>query len=74
MLTIYGRKEKFCDGVSRRSFLKIGGLAMGSLCGLSLADILRCEAASGPRSQHKALINIQQFPDGQKSRQNGGHS
>ena len=58
MLTIYGRKEKFCDGVCRRSFLKIGGLAMGSLYGLSLADILRCGAASGQRSQHKALINI----------------
>lgn len=29
MLSIYGDGAKYCDGLTRRSFLKIGGLAMG---------------------------------------------
>ncbi|MEO2008915.1 MAG: DUF1501 domain-containing protein [Pirellulaceae bacterium] len=58
MLTILGRKQRFCDGVSRRDFLKIGGFALGSVGGLGLADILEAQAASGNRSSHKAVINI----------------
>ena len=58
MLTIFGRNQNFCDGLSRRNFIKIGGFAMGGLCSLTLADILRGEAAAGRRLQHKALINI----------------
>ena len=27
MLTIRGEKQRFCDGISRREFLKIGGLS-----------------------------------------------
>jgi hypothetical protein len=54
MITLYGRRHRFCDGLTRRSFLKIGGLAMG---GLSLPDLLRVEAAAGRRS-HKAVIMI----------------
>ena len=30
MLTLFGPKRRFCDGLSRRSFLKIGGLALGA--------------------------------------------
>lgn len=57
MLSILGRSErhKFCDGLSRRNFLKIGGLALG---GLSLPDLLRAEAASGVQRSHKAIIMI----------------
>jgi uncharacterized protein (DUF1501 family) len=57
MLTILGQEHKrpFCDGLSRRSFLKIGGLALG---GMSLPQILRAEAASGQRLSHKAIIMI----------------
>ncbi len=56
MLTILGRPQKgFCDGLSRRAFLKIGGLALG---GLSMPQILRAEAASGIRRSHKAIIMI----------------
>src|SRR2546425_7766910 len=55
MLTIYGNKSRFCDGVSRRSFLKIGSLALG---GLALPDLLRAEAQSGIRKSHKAVIMI----------------
>ncbi|MBI4601273.1 MAG: DUF1501 domain-containing protein [Planctomycetes bacterium] len=58
MLTILGPETRFCDGLPRRTFLKIGGLALG---GLSLPEILRAEAASGVRSganRHKAIIMV----------------
>src|SRR5579863_10286173 len=58
MLTIYGRKQRLCDGVSRRGFLKIGGFALGAMGGITLPDILRAEAAAGKKSSHKAVINI----------------
>ncbi len=55
MLTILGRKHRFCDRVSRRSFLQIGGLALG---GLSLPQILRAEAQAGVSNPHKAVIMV----------------
>jgi hypothetical protein len=58
MLTILGAPNRFCDGLSRRSFLKIGGLVMG---GLSLPELLRAEALSGVSSagnRHKAIIMV----------------
>src|SRR6476469_2322307 len=56
MLTIYGgQKSRFCDGLSRRNFLKIGGLAMG---GMALPQILQAEAQMGIRRSHKAVIMI----------------
>ena len=56
MLTINGHSNgRFCDGVSRRDFLRIGGLALG---GLSLPQILRAESASGVKKSHKAVIMI----------------
>ena len=56
MLTILGRDQgKFCDGVSRRAFLQIGGLTLG---GMSLPQMLRAEAASGVKLNHKGIINI----------------
>ncbi len=58
MLNILGRKTQYCDGVSRRSFLKIGGLSAGAVGGLSLADLMRAEAASPTRKSDKAVINI----------------
>lgn len=42
MLTIAGSRQPFCDGLSRRSFLKIGALGMG---GLALPELLRARAA-----------------------------
>src|SRR6516225_3874734 len=57
MLTILGQKQRFCDGVSRRGFLKIGALSFGAAC-LSLTDILRAEAKAGTSNRHKAVINI----------------
>ena len=58
MLTIHGRSQKYCDGVSRRGFLKIGGFSLGAFGSLGLADILQAEQQSGNRSSHKAVINI----------------
>src|SRR6476646_258266 len=55
MLSIHGPRRRFCDNVSRRDFLRIGGLAMG---GLSLPQILRAEAEVGIRSSHKAVIMV----------------
>ncbi len=55
MLTILGQKQRFCDRVSRRAFLKIGGLAMG---GLSLPQVLQAQAQSGTSRSHKAVIMI----------------
>ena len=58
MLTLLGPKDRqssFCDGVSRRDFLKIGGMAMG---GLSLPQLLAAEAQAGIGKSHKAIINV----------------
>ncbi|MEL6110148.1 MAG: DUF1501 domain-containing protein, partial [Planctomycetota bacterium] len=57
MLTISGPSSRYCDGRSRRSFLKIGGLSFG-VGGLTLADVLRAEAGTGTSSPHKSVINI----------------
>src|SRR5687768_3939317 len=54
MLTIYGNRSRFCDGVSRRNFLKIGALGLG---GLALPQILQAESVAGRRSR-KAVIMI----------------
>ncbi len=43
----------FCDGVTRRSFLRLGGLALG---GLALPDLLRAEAASGGSSGKSVIM------------------
>ena len=58
MLTILGGSvcsRPFCDRLPRRSFLTIGGAALG---GLSLPSLLRAEAQSSQSSSHKALINV----------------
>lgn len=56
MLTISGsRGEPFCDGLTRRSFLKVGGLGLG---GLGLPDLLRAEAQGGNAQRNKSVIMI----------------
>src|SRR5262245_19916754 len=42
MLTFTGKKQSFCDGVTRRNFLALGAFGAG----LTLADLLRLRAAS----------------------------
>ena len=58
MLTLFGQPAKYCDGISRRSFFKIGGFAFGSAASLALPDILRAESLAGRASNQKAVINI----------------
>ena len=43
----------FCDGMSRRTMLHAGALAMG---GLSLPQLLQAEAATGRRSQKSVIM------------------
>ncbi len=58
MLTLVGAKHRYCDGVSRRGFLRAGAFGIGAGA-LSLADLLRLEAAQGSSaSRHKSVINI----------------
>jgi hypothetical protein len=57
MLTIFGPKSRYCDGITRRSFLKVGALSFGATS-LSLADLYRAEASQGTTAPHKSVINI----------------
>jgi hypothetical protein len=55
MLTIWGPKQRFCDGLTRRNFLKIGAFGAG----LGLAEMLRLRALAEPgKTSHKAAIMI----------------
>lgn len=57
MLNLMGTTTRTCDGISRRGFMRVGGLAFG---GLSLAGWSQARAAglaSGDRP-HKAVIQI----------------
>jgi hypothetical protein len=57
MLSILGRADRgqqFCDGVSRRNFLKIGAIGAG----LSLADLFALESRAGIRNSTKSVILI----------------
>jgi hypothetical protein len=54
MLTFLGPRGRFCDSVSRRSFLQVGGWALG---GLTLSGLLRAEASIGTKS-HKSVIVV----------------
>ncbi|MBT6154631.1 MAG: DUF1501 domain-containing protein [Planctomycetaceae bacterium] len=58
MLKIFSSPQsgrRFCDGVSRRSFLQVGGLAMG---GATLPQLLAAEEKAGVGKSHKAVIMI----------------
>jgi hypothetical protein len=59
MLTFLGRGQKFCDGISRRAFLRVGALGLG---GLTLADVLR--AQTGPQATKRPKSAILVFLSG----------
>src|SRR4029079_1838266 len=57
--TILGRSRRSgignCDRLNRRSFLTVGGMALGGIC---LTDTLRAESQARTGRSHKAIINI----------------
>ncbi len=57
MLTILGRGGRYCDGVSRRTFLQVGALASG---GLTLPRLLaaRAMAGSSPAKKPRSAILV----------------
>jgi hypothetical protein len=54
MLKVPGRDVRFCNGVNRRQFLRVGGLGVA---GLTIADLLRNEARAA-ESRPKSIIYI----------------
>jgi hypothetical protein len=52
MLTIWGSRRRFCDGVSRRDFLRVGAFGAG----LTLAGMLRARAASSASAGKSAIM------------------
>jgi hypothetical protein len=55
MLTLLGPRFRYCDGLSRRSFLQIGGLALG---GLTLPGLLRAEGRASSGKSERSVIMI----------------
>jgi len=55
MLTFFGKRRRLCDGVSRRDFLKVGGIAVG---GGALPDLLQAAPEVGSRAKRMSIINI----------------
>ncbi len=58
MLSLLGRSDStraFCDGVSRRDFLKIGSLGGAAL---TLPQLLRAESTAGIQNSQKSVIMI----------------
>ena len=55
MLRIEGPASRFCDGVTRRDWLRIGGLALG---GLTLPDLLRAESITGKGRGIRGVIMV----------------
>ncbi len=53
MLSIPGPQSRFCNGMTRRDWLRIGGLG-----GLALPDLLRAEAQSGVRNPARGVIMV----------------
>jgi hypothetical protein len=54
MLTLLGPRQRYCDGLSRRSFLTIGSLAVG---GLALPQLLRAEQHRLEK-RHRSVIMV----------------
>jgi hypothetical protein len=54
MFKFLGRRQRFCDGITRRNFLRIGALGAG----LTLADMLRLRALGGDSKSSKSAIMI----------------
>jgi hypothetical protein len=60
MFTLFGARQRFCDGISRRNFLKIGALGAG----LTLADMLRLRAVAGTSTTSRKSAIMINLPGG----------
>ena len=61
MLSLFGKSTRLCDGISRRSFLKIGGSQLRRLVAIACRHRVRTFEARGfrgSRSRPKSVINI----------------
>lgn len=57
MLTLWGSRARFCDGINRRGFLQVGALGGA----LTLADLFRAREAAGsstPAAPTKSVIMV----------------
>jgi hypothetical protein len=54
MFTFWGSRQTFCDGLTRRGFLRIGAFGAG----LTLAEMLRRRAGAGTSTPTKSAIMI----------------
>src|SRR5260370_10589449 len=54
MFTFWGKSQRFCDGMSRRSFLRVGAFGAG----LTLAGMLRAQAESPTSTKKKSAIMV----------------
>jgi hypothetical protein len=61
MLRILGKPSSLCDGISRREWLRIGGLGLG---GLTLPQLLAQQAVAGPQPKATAKRVIVLFVTG----------
>jgi len=54
-LNISGRGQRFCDGIERREFLKISGMALG---GCALPGLVGSDALAAAHASRKAVILV----------------
>src|SRR6266540_2136281 len=54
MFTLWSGSQRFCDGINRRGFLRIGAFGAG----LSLAGLLRGRAEGSAKAKTKSAIMI----------------
>lgn len=55
MLKIAGLKSRYCDGVSRRTWMQIGSLGLG---GMALPQMLQAESENGGSGRAKGIIMV----------------
>ena len=61
MFKLYGNRTNDCEGVSRRGFLQVGGLAMGGVALNLLAPRLSAAAGTPAKRIHPALAGFPHF-------------
>src|SRR5262249_2316644 len=60
MLTLWGARQRFCDNLSRRGFLRIGAFGAG----LTLAEMLRQRALGGGKTSNRKSAIMIYLPGG----------